>query len=171
MSSKLCFVFALLAAAIAVAADPSWMGKRAAEWTDKEAYQILYDSPWASQAAPSDPARADRLSNAATAATSAAQGGGPEGATRPAQGCCSIRLDRRAHRCDPARSPESPHLAKLVDSMGDGASLTLRRFKMPLDPVIAGRGWRGLCDLDLRRIPQTGQYRQRPDERLSPKRI
>ncbi len=45
------FVFALAAVAL-FAADPPWISKRAAEWTETDALQVLSDSPWAKRATP-----------------------------------------------------------------------------------------------------------------------
>ncbi len=46
------FVLALVGAALLAAADPAWVGKRAAEWTPADAMQVLSNSPWAKRAAP-----------------------------------------------------------------------------------------------------------------------
>lgn len=53
MFRKLNLTLPLILTTLLVAADPpSWMGKRVAEWTEKEAFEVLSDSPWARMAAP-----------------------------------------------------------------------------------------------------------------------
>ena len=57
MCRKLCFTSLLLSISLAVsilaAADPPWMAKRIPEWSEKDAYLILSDSPWAKKTAAS----------------------------------------------------------------------------------------------------------------------
>jgi hypothetical protein len=53
MCRKLCFTSLLLSIPLLVAADPPWVAKRIPEWSDKDAYLILSDSPWAKKAAAS----------------------------------------------------------------------------------------------------------------------
>ncbi len=78
MCRKLCFAFLLLSLSLLVAVDPPWISKRIPEWTDKDAYLILSDSPWAKKAA----ASLARLMTAAErreGGDMAAQGGGHGG--------------------------------------------------------------------------------------------
>jgi hypothetical protein len=110
MSLTLRLVFPLLIAALLVAQDQPWMQKRVAEWTEKDALQVLNESPWAGKAAPT-------LLPALTAfsrrdgGNMAAQGGG--------QG---MQLDRLKDirpfggggaQVRPGEGPESAHMAKL----------------------------------------------------------
>jgi hypothetical protein len=57
MCRKLCFTSLLLSISLAVsilaAADPPWIAKRIPEWSEKDAYLILSDSPWAKKTAAS----------------------------------------------------------------------------------------------------------------------
>ncbi len=57
MCRKLCFTSLVLSISLAVsllvAADPPWMAKRIPEWSEKDAYLILSDSPWSKRAAAS----------------------------------------------------------------------------------------------------------------------
>jgi len=51
MLRKLCFASLLLSLSLLVAADPPWISKRIPEWSEKDAYLILSDSPWSHKAA------------------------------------------------------------------------------------------------------------------------
>lgn len=52
MHVKLRFVCPVIAATLLVAADPPWISKRVAEWSDTDAVQVLSDSPWAKRSTP-----------------------------------------------------------------------------------------------------------------------
>lgn len=78
MCRKLSFSSLILSISLLIAADPPWIAKRIPEWTDKDAYLILSDSPWAKSAA----ASLTRLMTAAErreGGDMAAQGGGQGG--------------------------------------------------------------------------------------------
>src|ERR1700735_5255219 len=45
-------LYAVLPAAVAFAADPTWQIKPVAQWTQEDAKQILTDSPWVKQITP-----------------------------------------------------------------------------------------------------------------------
>ncbi len=78
MYRKLRFASLILSIPLLVAADPPWMSKRISEWTEKDAFLILSDSPWSKKAAPG----LTRLMTAAQrreGGDMAAQGGGHGG--------------------------------------------------------------------------------------------
>ncbi len=52
MPGKLCLIVPVIAATLLVAADPPWVGKHVAEWSDTDALQVLSDSPWAKRSTP-----------------------------------------------------------------------------------------------------------------------
>jgi hypothetical protein len=111
MSWKLFLTGPLLIATLLVAADaPSWMGKRVAEWTEKEAFEVLAESPWARSAAPTILPALTGFERR-DGGNMAAQGGG--------QG---MQLDRlkdfsvfgeKGAQVRPSQGPEAPKIAKL----------------------------------------------------------
>jgi hypothetical protein len=46
MYQKLCLASVLVSFTLLLAADPPWMSKRIPEWTEKDAYLVLSESPW-----------------------------------------------------------------------------------------------------------------------------
>ena len=109
MYQKFSFTAVLLCGSLLLAADPAWMSKRIPEWTERDAFQLLTNSPWVQQAAPG-------LAALMTAAMRreggdmGAQGGGHGGVGFEGMG--SLVGTGGA----PVRKggPESEHLAKLV---------------------------------------------------------
>jgi hypothetical protein len=51
MNRKLRFASLLVSVTLLTAADPPWIAKRIPEWSEKDAYLILSDSPWAKTSA------------------------------------------------------------------------------------------------------------------------
>jgi hypothetical protein len=78
MCRKLCFASLLLSLSLLIAADPPWMAKRIPEWSDKDAYLILSESPWSHKAAVSL-ARLLTAAERREGGDMAAQGGGHGG--------------------------------------------------------------------------------------------
>jgi hypothetical protein len=78
MCRKLCFTSLLLSISLLAAADAPWVTKRIPEWSDKDAYLILSDSPWAKTAAASL-ARLMTAGQRRDGGDMAAQGGGHGG--------------------------------------------------------------------------------------------
>jgi hypothetical protein len=108
MCRKLCFTSIFLSITLLIAADPPWMAKRIAEWSDKDAYLILSDSPWAKKTA----ASLTRLMTAAQrreGGDMAAQGGGHGGIGLENAGTLVGRGSGGAIS-RPGQGPEADHL-------------------------------------------------------------
>lgn len=90
------FVFLLVTASLLLAADPPWAAKRAAEWTETDALQVLSDSPWARMATP-------RILPALTAFER--RDGGNIGAQGGGQG---MQLDRLPEALNPLGTTPAP---------------------------------------------------------------
>jgi len=78
MNRKLRFASLLLSVTLLAAADPPWIAKRIPEWSEKDAYLILSDSPWAKTSAASL-TRLMTASQRRDGGDMAAQGGGHGG--------------------------------------------------------------------------------------------
>jgi hypothetical protein len=78
MYRKLCSAYLLLSISLLVAADPPWIARRIPEWSEKDAYLILSDSPWAKTSAASL-TRLMTASQRRDGGDMAAQGGGHGG--------------------------------------------------------------------------------------------
>jgi hypothetical protein len=112
MCRKLCFTSLLLSISILVAADGPWMAKRIPEWSERDAYLILSDSPWAKKTT----ASLARLMTAAErreGGDMAAQGGGHGGIGLENAGTLVGRGPNGAI-VRPGQGAEDPHLKLAV---------------------------------------------------------
>jgi hypothetical protein len=112
MCRKLCFASLVLPLSLLVAADPPWISKRIPEWSDKDAYLILSDSPWSHKAAPALAALLT-ASERREGGDMAAQGGGHGGIGLDNVGTLVGRGSGGAI-VRPGQGSEASHLAKLT---------------------------------------------------------
>ncbi len=111
MSWKSYLVLPLLTVTLLIAADaPSWMNKRVAEWSQKEAFDVLSESPWARRAAPTILPALTGFERR-DGGNMAAQGGG-QGMQLDRLKDFSVVGGGGAHT-RPGEGPESPKIAKL----------------------------------------------------------
>jgi hypothetical protein len=117
MYRKLRFASFLLSTSLLVAADPPradlpWIAKRIPEWTERDAFLILSDSPWSKKAAPG----LTRLMTAAQrreGGDMAAQGGGHGGIGFENAGNL-VGKGSNGATVRPGQGPEDEHLPKLT---------------------------------------------------------
>lgn len=115
MCRKFCFASFLLSITLLVAADPPWVATRIGEWSEKDAFLILSDSPWAHVAEPAltkNMTASQRRDGGDMAAQGGGHGGvgiqnmgtlfGPGGSARPAEGPEAAHLPRLAIRWESA---------------------------------------------------------------------
>jgi hypothetical protein len=110
MYRKLCFASLILSISLLVAADPPWIAKRIPEWSEKDAFLILSDSPWSKNT----PASLTRLMTAAQrreGGDMAAQGGGHGGIGLQNAGSL---IGTGGAIVRPGQGPEDEHLPKLT---------------------------------------------------------
>lgn len=108
MSRKLCFTSLLLSISLLGAADPPWIARRIPEWSERDAYLILSDSPWAKKTA----ASLARLMTAAerrAGGDMAAQGGGHGGIGLENAGTL-VGPGHNGAIVRPGQGAEDPHL-------------------------------------------------------------
>jgi len=113
MYRKLCFasfLLSLLSVTLLIAADPPWVAKRIPEWSEKDAFLVLSNSPWVGKAAPA----LTRLMTASQwrdGGDMAAQGGGHGGIGLENAGSL-VGTGGAIKR--PGQGPEDEHLPKLT---------------------------------------------------------
>jgi hypothetical protein len=110
MLRKLCFASLFLSLSPLVAADPPWIARRIPEWSEKDAYLILSDSPWSHKAAPA---------LAALLTPSERREGGDMGAQGGGHGGIGLQnagslVGTGGAIARPGQGAEAPHLSKLV---------------------------------------------------------
>src|SRR5579863_1480614 len=111
MCRKLLSAFILLSVTLLVAADnPPWLARRIPEWSEKDAFLILSDSPWSKKAAAS-------LTPLMTA--SQRRDGGDMGAQGGGHGGIGLQnagslVGTRGAIARPGEGPEAAHLPKLT---------------------------------------------------------
>jgi hypothetical protein len=110
MYRKLCSASLLLSVSLLVAADPPWVARRIAEWSEKDAFLILSDSPWSKKSAPAL-TRLMTASQRRDGGDMAAQGGGHGGIGLQNAGNL---VGTGGAIARPGQGAEDEHLAKLT---------------------------------------------------------